>query len=209
MFYAHAQKQTNKHNFLSLALSLSLCCLATFGPPPFLFGQSYSPSEWSSIPKEQLLLLLFLIFHLSLAIVYLRQHNSFNTVGFFLFFFCSTLWHFLRRARVCLETHKLFGHLVVGPLREYPHDGDARFVHGDALHQRVAGGAAALVCQLFERDDGHADDAVLTGKAVVLHWDMELIDLWTVFVTQNTEKNDKDEVGVWLRLKLDMNRIKK
>lgn len=85
MFYTHAQKQTNKHNFLSLALSLSLCCLATFGPPPFLFGQSYSPSEWSSIPKEQLLLLLFLIFHLSLAIVYLRQHNSFNTVGFCFF----------------------------------------------------------------------------------------------------------------------------
>lgn len=74
MFYAHAQKQTNKHNSLSLSLS---CCLATFGPPPLLFGQSHSPA---SIQKEQLLLLLcLLLLSLSLFISHLRQHNSLNT----------------------------------------------------------------------------------------------------------------------------------
>lgn len=55
MFYTHAQKQTNKHNFLSL--SLCLAALATLGPP-LLFGQSHSPA---SIQKEQLLLLLLLL----------------------------------------------------------------------------------------------------------------------------------------------------
>lgn len=109
-------------------------------------------------------------------------------------FFClvySGLWHFLRWSGVRLETHKLFGHLVVGPLREYPHDGEARFVHGDALYQRVAGRAAALLRQLPERDDRHADDAVLAGKAVILHRDVELVDLRTVFVTQNTERDEQ------------------
>lgn len=96
------------------------------------------------------------------------------------------LRHFLGRARVCLETHKLFGHLVVGPLREYPHDCEAGFVHGDALRQRVAGGAAARVGQLPQLDDRHADDAVLAGEAVVLHGDVQFVGLRTVFVTENT-----------------------
>lgn len=81
----------------------------------------------------------------------------------------SALRHFLGRPRVHLETHKLFGHLIVGPLREYPHDGEAGFIHGDALHQGVAARTAAVVRQLSELDNRHANDAVLTGEAVVLH----------------------------------------
>lgn len=84
------------------------------------------------------------------------------------FFLCCTLRHFFCRARVCLQTHELLGHLVVGPLRQYPHDGETCFIHGDALDQRVTGAAAAAVSQLTELDDRHADDAILTGKAVVL-----------------------------------------
>lgn len=42
MFYAHAQKQTNKHNSLSLSLSFALSLAAL--PPP-LFGQSHSPAS--------------------------------------------------------------------------------------------------------------------------------------------------------------------
>ena len=70
MFYAHAQKQTNKHNSLSLSLS---CCLATCGPPALCFG--HSPA---SFQKEHLLLLPFLLLPF-LFIFHLRQHNSFNT----------------------------------------------------------------------------------------------------------------------------------
>lgn len=123
---------------------------------------------------------------LFLSISHLRQHNLYCM-------FDPTLRHFFGRARVCLETHKLLGHLVVGPLRKYPHDGEACFIHGDALHQGVAGGAAALVRQLSELDDCHADDAVLTGKAVVLYWDVQLIGLWTMFIAQNTGEDDKNE----------------
>lgn len=145
--------KTNKQTQLSLSLS---CCLATFVPSRLLFGQSHSPA----IQKEQLLLLL------SPFSLYLSPKT---TQQFLILHFCSTLRHFLCRACVCLKTHKLLGHLIVGPLREYPHDGEASFVHGDALHQGVAGGAAALVRQLSELDDRHADDTVLAGKAVVLY----------------------------------------
>ena len=149
----HKNKQTN--TTLSLSLSLS-CCLATFGPPPLLFGQSHSPAYPERTVATALSVFLFT--------------SHFKTTQLFLILhFCFTLRHFLRRACVCLETHKLFGHLVVGPLREYPHDGEASFVHGDALHQGVAGRAAACVCQLSELDHRHADDAILAGKAVVLY----------------------------------------
>lgn len=90
----------------------------------------------------------------------------------------------------------------MGPLREYPHDGEASFIHGDALHQGVAGGAAALVRQLSELDDRHADDAVLAGKAVVLYWDMQLIGLWTMFITQNTGRDDESK-----KVKLQMSNM--
>lgn len=82
----------------------------------------------------------------------------------------------------------------MGPLREYPHDGEACFVHGDALHQRVAGAAAALVCQLSELDDCHADDAILSGEAVVLYRDVQFVGLWTMFITQNTRKKQTKEI---------------
>lgn len=75
-------------------------------------------------------------------------------------------------------------------MREYPHDGEASFVHADAFHQRVAGGAAALVRQLSQLDDRHADDAVLAGEAVVLYGDVQLVGLWAVFVTENAGRND-------------------
>ncbi len=149
----HKNKQTNT----TLSLSLSRC-LATVGPFPLLFGQSHSPASTDSERTTLLLLCLLPSLYLSL-----------KTTQLLILHLRSTLRHFLRRACVCLETHKLFGHLIVGPLREYPHDGEASFVHGDALHQGVAGGAAALVRKLSELDDRHADDAVLAGKAVVLY----------------------------------------
>lgn len=166
--------KTNKQTQLSLFLTLPLPASATLGPPP-LFGQ---PSLFSASVQTPLLPLS--PSPTSLLVSHSRQHKT------LLLHSSSALRHFLGRARVCLETHKLFGHLVVGPLREYPHDCEAGFVHGDALHQRVAGGAAARVGQLSQLDDRHADDAVLAGEAVVLYGDVQLVGLRTVFVTKNT-----------------------
>lgn len=172
MFYAHAQKQTNKHNPLSLSLTVSL--------PRHIWASCaslWTISFSSFYPERTSVATALSPFSLYLP---LKTTQLFFTV---ILHFCRTLWHFLRRACVCLETHKLFGHLVVGPLREYPHNGEASFVHGDALNQGVAGGAAALVRQLSQLDDRHADDAILTGKAVVLYWDVQLVGLRTMFVT--------------------------
>lgn len=120
MFYAHAQKQTNKHNSLSLSLSFALSLAAL--PPP-LFGQSHSPA---SNPDRTTV-----AYRFSLSSFFKTTQLFFFFFRYCIsFFFCPAfLRHFLRRARVCLETHELFGHLVVGPLREYPHDGEAGFVH--------------------------------------------------------------------------------
>lgn len=142
------------------------CCFATFGPASLLFGLTHSDAISSIYPKEWLQpCCLF-----SSNSIWSEDNSTLNTALFFLIY--STLWHFLRRSGVCLETHKLFGHVIVGPLREYSHDSKARFVHGDALYQWVTGRAAALFRQLSEWYHRHADDAVLTGKAVVLYWDV-------------------------------------
>ncbi len=97
----------------------------------------------------------------------------------------SSLRHFFGRPRVWFETYELFGHFVVGPLREYSHDGQAGFVHGYAPGERIAGVQAALLGQFSELQDRHADDSVLSGEAVVLHGDVKLVGLWAVFITQH------------------------
>ena len=147
MFYAHAQKQTNKHNSLSLPLALSLSLSLSLALSRCLASSALWTISFSSFKSRQdnCRLPLFFISHFKTTQLFF---SYFLDTAFFFFFnsFCSVfLRHFLRRARVCLETHELFGHLVVGPLREYPHDGEASFVHGDALHQGVAGRAAARV----------------------------------------------------------------
>ncbi|TNN56052.1 hypothetical protein EYF80_033768 [Liparis tanakae] len=60
--------------------------------------------------------------------------------------------------------------------------------------KRVAGGAAALVRQLSQLDDRHADDAVLAGEAVVLYGDVQLVGLRAVFVTENAGRDDTRQV---------------
>lgn len=126
-----------------------------------------------------------------LGFILLRFHCFFFYLFVYLFIFCSSillfcrLRHFLGRARVWLEPHKLFGHLVVGPLWEYPHDGQTRFIHGDAADQRVRGVHADLVGQFLQLQHGHADNAVLAGEAVVLHRHVQLVRLRAVFVTEN------------------------
>lgn len=76
MFYAHAQKQTNKHNSLALA---ALPIRASSGS---LWTISYSCC-FQPFLKEQLLLLLFL-FH-RLAYSHLRHHNFLiSNTAFFL-----------------------------------------------------------------------------------------------------------------------------
>lgn len=94
---------------------------------------------------------------------------------------------FLGRARLRLQADELFGHFVVGPLREDPGDGQARLVHVDVPHQRVRGVQADLVGELVELKYSDADDAVLAGEAVILQRDVELVRFGTVFTTQNTE----------------------
>lgn len=98
MFYAHAQKQTNKHNSLSLSLSH---CLATFGPPPLSLDNLILMLFPDSLLKEQLLLQLFLVLLLLfLSIAHLRQHNSVNTA--FSFFFLLHIMT-LPLSSVCLS----------------------------------------------------------------------------------------------------------
>ncbi len=65
MFYAHAQKQTNKHNSLSFSLSRLLSCHI------WAFSASLWTISFSSfyrIHKEQLLWLLWLLFSLYLSL---------------------------------------------------------------------------------------------------------------------------------------------
>lgn len=93
--------------------------------------------------------------------------------------------HLLGRPRVRLETHELFGHFVVGPLRQYSHDGQASFVHANVPDQRKAGVHAALLRQLPELQDRHADDAILSGEAVILHGNVKLVGLGAVLVAQH------------------------
>lgn len=140
----------NKHNSHS-------CCFTTVGVPLLLFGQSFCSFQQNSC-----------------CYCYSQPHHFFQTPfqrPFLKQPFCSVfcLWHLLCWACVCLEAHKLFGHFVVGPLREYPHDCEARFIHRNAPYKRVVGRAAAFVRKLLELDDRHANDAVFPGKAVVLY----------------------------------------
>lgn len=114
-----------------------------------------------------------------------KQTQPSCTLCFFFLRVSSSLRHFLGRPRVCFETHELFGHFVVGPLREYSHDGQAGLVHADAPDERIAGAQTALFGQFSELQDRHADDSVLSGEAVVLHGDVELVGLRAVLITQH------------------------
>lgn len=175
--------KTNKHNSHS-------CCLATVGPPLLLFGQSFCSFQQNICYR-----------FLSAPSHPVSKTTPPKTPLFvFFLFFLLRLWDFLRWACVCLEAHKLFGHFIVGPLREYPHDCEARFIHRNAPYKRVVGRAAAFVRELLELDDRHADDAVFPGKAVVLYRNVELVDLWTMFVTQNTRSENikKSDATFWL-----------
>lgn len=98
-------------------------------------------------------------------------------------FLCSR--RFLRRARFWFEAYELFGHLIVGPLWEDPHDGETRFVHGDAADERIRGVQADFIGQVSELQHGDADDAVLTSEAVVLQWHVQLVRLRAVIAAQN------------------------
>lgn len=97
--------------------------------------------------------------------------------------------HLLGRPRVRFEAHKLFGHFVVGPLRQYSHDGQAGFVHGNVPDQRKAGVHAALLRQLPELQDRHAHDAILSGEAVILDGNVKLVGLRAVLVAQHAGRS--------------------
>lgn len=64
------------------------------------------------------------------------------------FFHLRRRRHLLGRPCVGLEPHKLFSHLVIGPLREYPHDGQASFIHADGLDEGTEDRQTSLVSQL-------------------------------------------------------------
>lgn len=112
--------------------------------------------------------------------------------------------HFLGRPRVWFQTHKLFGHFVVGPLRQYSHDGQAGFVHGNVPDQRKAGVHAALLCQLPELQDRHADGAILPSEAVILHGNVKLVGLRSVLVAQHAVRSTqvcelKSKTDFWMK----------
>lgn len=92
----------------------------------------------------------------------------------------------LGRARFRFQPYELLGHLVVGPLREDPHDGEARVVHVHAADERIRGVQADLIDQVSELQHGDADDAVLASEAVVLQRHVELVRLRPVLATQDT-----------------------
>lgn len=138
----------------------------------------------------------------------------------FFFFLLPTgsLRYFLGWPRVWFETYKLFGHFVVGPLREYSHDGQTGIVHRYAPGERIASVQAALFGQFSELQDSQADDSVLSGEAVVLHRDVKLVGLWAMFVTQHAGRRRYKNIYInthqciihtyrvnWLRHAVDYN----
>lgn len=109
-------------------------------------------------------------------------------ISFLLFFFLlptGSLRYFLGWPRFWFETYELFCYFVVGPLREYSHDGQTGIVHRYTPGERIAGIQAALFGQFSELQDRQADDTVFSGEAVVLHRDVKLVGLWAMFVTQH------------------------
>lgn len=125
------------------------------------------------------------------------------------FFFCTIIVssrRFLGRAGFRFEPYELFGHLVVGPLWEDSNDGEARFVHGDAADERICSVQADLLAQVSELQHGDTDDAILTGKAVVLQRHVQLVRLRAVLAAQNTaqEREETERVLSCKQFVLDM-----
>lgn len=91
----------------------------------------------------------------------------------------------LSRALVGLELDELLGHVVVVALGEDAQHGEACLVHVDAFAQRQPAGDAAFGGHVLKLQDGHANGAVLSRKAVVLHTHLQLVALGAHLVTQS------------------------
>ena len=90
---------------------------------------------------------------------------------------------------------ELLGHLIVRSLRQDAQDGPARFVEVHASAERTPAGTAALLDDVAQLHDGHADEAILAREAVVLHTDVQLKGVRLVLVPQNTEKTANRSYG--------------
>ena len=97
----------------------------------------------------------------------------------------------LSRALVGLELDELLGHVVVVALGEDAQHGEACLVHVDAFTQRQPAGDAAFGGHVLELQDGHANGAVLSRKAVVLHTHLQLVALRAHLVTQSAAAEKK------------------
>ncbi len=105
----------------------------------------------------------------------------------------------LSRALVRLELDELFRHVVIVALGEDAQHCQARLVHVDASAQRHPAGDAAFVDYVLHLQYGHAHGAVLSGEAVVLHTQLQLVALWADLGAQGAETR-QDHIHVLLHI---------
>lgn len=98
--------------------------------------------------------------------------------------YLGILGRFFSRSCFCFKSYEFFSNFIIVPLRKYSKDCEPSLVHGDAPEQGVPGGAAAPVGDGLQLDDGHADNAILPRKAVILHRQVHLVGSWIFLVTQ-------------------------
>lgn len=111
----------------------------------------------------------------------------------------------LSRTLVWLELDELFCHVIVVALGEDAQHRQARLVHVNASAQRHPAGDAAFVGYVLHLQHGHAHSAVLSGKAVVLHTQLQLVALWTDLSAQGAETRITSTIFNFVQLwKLNM-----